>query len=105
MRILTGPLEFKPLRQFSCACGELRPAALTLRSREGDGAGFFICGNCAAGPDAPRGACAGCGAADAPIERHHIDGRAVSDRTEPLCSPGKARHSERCGDVRLTRPQ
>jgi hypothetical protein len=47
--------------------------------------GFFVCGNCDAAPDAPRGVCTACGATGAPIEQHHIDGVAVSDRTEPLC--------------------
>jgi hypothetical protein len=70
---------FSPITLLRCACGEVHPSALTLRR------GRFICGNCLGRDRGAREArCAKCSKV-APVQKHHVYGRKVSDETVEWC--------------------
>jgi hypothetical protein len=71
---------FSAITTLRCACGEAHPSALTLKPP-----GRYVCGNCLGRERGAREArCAKCGKV-APVQKHHVHGRKVSDVTVEWC--------------------
>ena len=71
---------FAAITILRCKCGEGHPSALTLKPP-----GRFVCGNCLGCERGAREArCAKCRKI-APVHRHHVFGRKVSNETIEWC--------------------